>query len=320
MKNKPIFALLSIAVSITSLIFLYFNTGLFTQNNNIEHDSIDPVEIPNTAKNSSKIRSNQDLFKSTKLTDEFGVKPRDQDFATYNSKTFEEREKLMLARQHALVVQDPLYMFRIKAMGNDYDMAQQQLLDALTHRNWQKVKELLYIFAGTEFEDLAFNAIFSSALSAGAPYDLIEELINLGASVPTNAMEMLAIFGHSELIGKLIPHGLDIHYVDSIGMNALSFIALYSMNKIAVNPLFEDLIDQGLETIPSDGLDVLNITLANIEKSDIALEYTRILLEAGVEMDNSHIQQLIKIKKNNQQAYKHIINLLPQLEVIDMKP
>ncbi|MCP5064769.1 MAG: ankyrin repeat domain-containing protein [Ignavibacteriae bacterium] len=62
-----------------------------------------------------------------------------------------------------------------------------------------------------------------SALEDNVPIEIILELLDRGATMPLNAIIILAITGNIELTKKLLPYGLDLYFKDNENRNALYF-------------------------------------------------------------------------------------------------
>ena len=100
--------------------------------------------------------------------------------------------------------------------------------------------------------------------------------------------------------------------------NSLSYITQTSDDILGLNPMFHLLIENNIDLTPSyQGLDPLNFSLMNVHKSNVAIYYTKKLVDYGAVIDNSHHQQMTILKLNNEGRYLEVIDVVPALELLN---
>ena len=192
----------------------------------------------------------------------------------------------------------------------------QALIDALLMSRWAKASPLIDSYLATEHQDLVLDLAMEQALQNGAPLSFVLSLMAKGAVLPHDAIRTLAILDHLELAAGLLNYGLDVHHVDELGMNALSYLADTSDDILGPMKMFHFLLGLQVSVTPSSqGLDPLNFALAKVKHADTAMTYAQWLVDAGAIPDRSHIQQLQQLKLAAPQKYRALIAKVPALQL-----
>ena len=119
---------------------------------------------------------------------------------------------------------------------------------------------------------------------------------------------MLALRNNIKLTKELMPLGLDIHAVDSLGKNSLSHTLVSFQSK----EMFDFLLASNVNVKPSsNGLDPLDMALQHTLKNAQGVYYVKQLLAYGAPIESSHIQLFSQIQKYNPHNYKKIAVLFP---------
>lgn len=156
------------------------------------------------------------------------------------------------------------------------------------------------------------------ALSS-APYDVLAKTLELAGELPADAMEALAMryTGDAvEVMEKLGEHGLDLHYVDPRGMNAVGAAA----RSMASLDTLDYLLDRGVPAKPrSPGLDPLDYVLLNliaqpdIRTSESALPWIEKLIDHGIPVKASHLQLMELLRLERPDTYADIVRTVREL-------
>ena len=138
-----------------------------------------------------------------------------------------------------------------------------KLVEKLLERKREEVFEVLPLFTQSEHAYIVLDAIMAHAVVSNAPYEIFERLLETGASLPGNSLALMSVLGHTELTARLIPRGLDMNFLDPMGLNTLGAIILDSDREPSVfNPIFPLLLEAGVDAKPMGAsLDPLNFAL-----------------------------------------------------------
>ncbi|NQY38302.1 MAG: hypothetical protein HRT37_25875 [Alteromonadaceae bacterium] len=200
-------------------------------------------------------------------------------------------------------------------MNDEVDKTRTQLINSLLYNKWSESQKIIETFLGTSFENIILDVSITTAISGNAPIEFIVYLLNNGAKIPDDAVRTVSVLGYEKLANHLINYGLDIHYVNTVGMNGLSYITQNSDDNFGINKMFSFLLENGISTQPTIyGLDPLNFALIKVPKSKVAIFYAQELIKYGAVVDDSHNQQVSKLKRSSPSAYIKLINLIPELE------
>jgi len=213
-------------------------------------------------------------------------------------------------------------LYRLSLKGR-IGILRDEIILALNRKDWKTVLDKLssLLAANRDVGDLALDAAIVRALISNSPEKIIIDLLDLGGKLPPDAILLLAPMGHVKLAEALLSYGLDLYYVNSVGMNAISeliyFPILIEFNDVSdQRQMLLFLLNQGVKIKSSpQGLDALNFALMNIDKSDISANYARILIAHGARIETSHRQQIAKLKIKNIKRYQYIVDLIPELSL-----
>ena len=202
-----------------------------------------------------------------------------------------------------------------------------RMLDLGSAGRWGEAKAVAEKF------QLGYEHLLYRALSEGAPSDVIVELVESNGTLPDDAITTIASqslnlkgwSGAAELARTLVQtHGLDVHFVDQQGRNALTIAAEYfydipgwDANRDSFE-LIEFLLDQSVTTKPdARGLDALDrILLAILDRPGTVragIELLRYLIGRGAPVELSHRQVAQIISASNAQAHARLIEAVPEL-------
>ncbi len=197
-----------------------------------------------------------------------------------------------------------------------------KIRDALYHsilkKNWEDVNYNINLLHGSELEKIALQSAMVHALISNAPIEVIDKLMKLGASLPADTILLIADVGYTNLANSLLDYGMDLHYEDKSGTNAIHDVVLDSYNRRSSSSaiaMLKFLISFNVNLSVNQHINALNLTLLKSEKYDLAIEFSKILLENGVVINNSHISQMKKLKKTDNERYLTIVQVLPELEI-----
>lgn len=179
--------------------------------------------------------------------------------------------------------------------------------------------------------DWLYRQVLASALRHGAPVSTVTELADrLGGTLPPNAiLELLEGQLSEDLIATILEleagYGLDVHYVDDEGRNAMSVLARrfsgmpeFSAFDAPVLTLLNHLLERGVtakpHTVGYDPLDtVLSELLAYPRSSGQRAVFVRALLAAGAPLERSHFELLGQLAELDFDAYRQFVTLVPEL-------
>ena len=155
---------------------------------------------------------------------------------------------------------------------------------------------------------------------ASAPYDVLAKTLELTGGLPADAVEALAMryTGDTvEVMEKLGDHGLDLHYVDPQGMNAVGAVA----RSMASLDTLDYLLDRGVPAeSASPGLDPLDYVLLNLitqpgsRTSESALPWIEKLIDHGVSVEASHLQLMELLRLDRPDTHADIVRTVPKLD------
>lgn len=229
--------------------------------------------------------------------------------------TISDREKQFQDRAQEFKPVSALQILAKAPMDASLGVYRDKLVETLLDRKWQDIFEILPLFTQTEHADVVMDAIMSHAVVSNAPYEIFERLLETGASLPGNSLALMSVLGHLDLTARLITRGLDMNFVDPIGLNALGSIILNADRKPSVfNPLFPVLLEAGVDAKPiGASLDPLNFALQRITTAGFTAEYAKQLIAHGAPIEFSHIQQMQALKLTDEAIYLELISYIPEL-------
>lgn len=141
------------------------------------------------------------------------------------------------------------------------------------------------------------------AITHNSPINVISTLISRGAQFTPETMSVLAIRNNLKLTKQLIPLGLNIHAVDSLGKNAL----FHTFTSFQSQAMFDFLLMNNVAvSSPAQGLDLLDLALQRTATSMDGVYYVRRLIEFNAPISTSHRELLQIVKSQNPEAYQQI--------------
>ncbi len=146
-------------------------------------------------------------------------------------------------------------------------------------------------------QDVA-TALLMLALNTNPDFAIIKQLLDRGGKLMPNAIGLLIVQDNADLAGKLLPFGLDIHYVAG-GYSTLA----RSVERGALK-MFKFLLEQGVEIDShTPGFDALDIALRQFNIKTTGLTYVSRLITAGANIELSHKQIVDQLKVHDMPAY-----------------
>lgn len=152
-----------------------------------------------------------------------------------------------------------------------------------------------------------------------APYDVLAKTLELPGGLPADAVAALArrYTGDAvEVMEKLGELGLDLHYVDPQGINAVGAAA---RSMVSLDTL-DYLLARGVPAKPaSPGLDPLDYVLLNLitqpgfRTSESALPWIEKLIDHGVSVEASHLQLMELLRLDRPDTHADIVRAVREL-------
>lgn len=190
------------------------------------------------------------------------------------------------------------------------------------------------IAAADELQD-TYGVLLDIALSRGAPVDVIGELIDRsGEEMPADAIMTLVSgslvlkswSGADEIVAALAgSRGLNLHYVDPEGHNAVTFASEYFYDLSNLRQVNDDafrlvqyLVGESVTMKPNPrGLDALDRVLLKVLETPQTLgpgvSLLRYLIDHGGAFEHSHRQIADMISNRDPGAYARLIDAFPEL-------
>lgn len=162
--------------------------------------------------------------------------------------------------------------------------------------------------------------LLTLSLRRGAPIEVIGKLISLNDGLlPEDAVLGLSAryWGGAVSVAKeLIPHGLDIHHVDSFGHNAFSSLARsYPVNLEMAAFLAAHSVSPKPSPRGKDPLDLIlsrMVRMAGVGRTEF--EFARLLVSIGAPIESSHRELAGRLALVDPQDYRKLVNAIPELE------
>ena len=187
------------------------------------------------------------------------------------------------------------------------------ITDAVLGSRWE---EFVQIAEHAEPPTLTF--IFRVSLSS-APFDVVAKLLARTGELPADAAILVARrrTGGREVLEKLQENDLDLHFVDSSGVNAVGAAAL----KMSSRDTLEYLLDEGvavkLDTAGYDPLDYVLLNLVHEPRfrngGTAAVAWIETLLDHDAPIEASHLQLMELLGIDRPDTYADIIDAVPAL-------
>lgn len=206
------------------------------------------------------------------------------------------------------------------------------VLAAVTEDRWPEALALAdEWFPASGAADWLYRDMIARALRYGAPLAIVAELADrLGGTLSPNAiLELLEGQLPQDLFATILEleaaYGLDVHYVDEEGRNAMSVLARrftgmpeFSAFDAPVLMLVEHLGEHGVTAKPSalgfDPLDTVLSELLRYPRSSVQRAVlVRALLAAGAPLERSHFELIGQLADLDPDAYQRFIALVPEL-------
>ena len=205
---------------------------------------------------------------------------------------------------------------------------------AIDEERWEDVVALAGEWLpAVEQSDMLFDAILNLAFWKNAPVDVIGQLTDLAGGVlpPHAIMELVGsqpIQGTLDAIRELeAMYGLNIHFVDDDGQNAMSYLAMrfygahepeFAASDESVLQLARYLGERGVAAKPSPvGFDAMDIVLSRLVKWPALVvgqaRFVRVLLAAGTSLERSHFELAGQLRERDPDAYRRLVDMVPEL-------
>jgi len=213
----------------------------------------------------------------------------------------------------------PTRAFVTAVLDEPLSSKRDELVKLTFDKKWEQSLELIQLFIGTEYEALALDSCISMGVSNNAPFQYFEGLFSYGARIPDNAVSTLSYNRFGGLTVKLIPHGLNLNFVDDRGINALGMLIIETnkYQELGFNQMFPFLLESGVNPKPDgSSLDPLNFALEGTA-NETSVQYAKLLVDHGAPIEKSHRQQMETLKLAHSARYERIIEYIPELEVSD---
>ena len=248
-----------------------------------------------------------------------------------NSRRFEQAFGRAQQKQNALSDLardvDPAYLSEIGETAV-------QLGNAFSAGRWEELMTMLDRLEEYGHSGRSLVRIYlSRLLRNGAPLDVIVAFVDrAGGVLPEDAILQLAFpswKGAARVAAELERlYGLNPHYVDEYGRNALSVIAdRYPLRATLLDPdhqpsnlleMTDYLTNRSVaKQQPSVAFDVLDQVLIQILDTSAlthaGTSYLRLLIDRGYPVQRSHLELAKRIALTNSRGYRHLIKIIPEL-------
>ena len=244
------------------------------------------------------------------------------------------RQQDELDRQHEITQRARLRskQEQIQQLGSEGTRIVEAIFEAVNESRWEdaiSLAERLELQAVDEH--LLFRALFF-----GAPIDIVETLIDrAGRVLPEQSILTLASAPNERAlaVAKVLHqhHGLDLHFVDGRGRNAVSeTVSLFwdtRFNSVVVNEnvarWLTFLAENSVAMKPDGGgLDPLDMVLLEILRRPFAnragVRVARFLVDHGAPVGTSHRDLVEEIALADWDGYRRLVRELPELEQAPM--
>jgi hypothetical protein len=179
---------------------------------------------------------------------------------------------------------------------------------ALELDDWQSIEEIIFDIEESNDKE-KIDMLLMIAISSNQNWLTIESLLEQGADLPKNSIILLAQSNNVSLARRLIPYGLNIKLIDSIGNNAFYYSVIFNAKE-----MIAFLLSQGVElNINSKGLDPLDHALALIKYQTEIIQIVELLINGGINISKSHKERTSSYSHSNPSIYNQLISKFPQL-------
>lgn len=174
--------------------------------------------------------------------------------------------------------------------------------------DWQNVEEIISDIEEANDKE-KIDILLMMAISSNQDWLTIESLLEQGADLPDNSIILLAQSNNVSLARRLLPYGLNIKLIDSIGNNAFYYSVIFNAKEMIVF-----LLSQGVElNINSKGLDPLDHALAQLKYQTEIIQIIELLINGGINISKSHKERASSYSNSNPAIYNQLISKFPQL-------
>ncbi|WDE05240.1 hypothetical protein SG34_028790 [Thalassomonas viridans] len=300
------FLIFIVIASVVLLIF--YNTKSFKSDDSVEnkYDFQQVVDLPNE---SVEIRKQDNLIKNDAdiVVMSSGQFSSESDFNIEQKELYLKRLKDELKKQ-ALENRKQVTEQSLSADEMEKMTAQMTgLFKTAANHEWDNFVETI-----TPLEDIdpkVLDLALLQAITNNAPFEIIEQLLNKGAQFSPGIIHSLALKNNVKLTKRLLPLGLNLHEIDHLGRNAVS----YTLMAFQSREMFNFLLTHGVSVKPSRyGPDPLDASLKYSVKND-AVYYVQKLIGYGAPIEKSHYQLVDQIKHNNVLVYNQLKEIVPEL-------
>ena len=178
--------------------------------------------------------------------------------------------------------------------------------------NWKNLTTIADELSQDNDSSQLLDVLLTQAIQRDAGNKVIEQLISKGAKPSEGLIFILAIKGNVYITSLLIEHGLDIHYSNKHGKNALD----HSVEHFNSREMFDFLLAKNVAfNKPRDQLESLDYLLNKIGNIDYATElyYIERLINHGAVVRQRHKKKIHSIEQQYPK-YFQAISLLMTLE------
>lgn len=205
------------------------------------------------------------------------------------------------------------------------------LREALSSEDWSEILRVADETSLTTFPEGTdrkgfYQTLLNTALRWGAPMDAVRTLVDrYGGSLPPDTI-MWLVGGDTDSPGMAMElerlYGLDVHFVDENGRNAVSKAVQRFRESTVANEgtmqWLEYLMGRSVSTKPSPfGLDPLDtVLLAILDSPSVTpagVELARFLIDNGSPIELSHRQLVQQIQTADADRYELLVTVIPAL-------
>lgn len=193
----------------------------------------------------------------------------------------------------------------------EQEKTQKIMLDMFALAKAGKWNEALALFDQLAIpKEKSIDLLLMIALETNTQFEIIKDLLDKGAKLMPNAISRMIVNNNVQLAERLLPYGLDIHYVE-IDQSPLA----RSVQNHALKML-KFLIKQGVAMDShSYNFDALDIALRQFNLQKNGMSYVTALINAGASVELSHKQIVSQMSVNNMEAFLKLTRHFPEFRL-----
>lgn len=261
--------------------------------------------VVNTVRNLLKQKFDED---KVKLEDKSLISSLSSDVQIFLSEISKSKSEQEALQREALEIRAKEIQANFDSEISEQDnITIQEIVSAAKRGDWDLAISLLESIEIVERD--ALNTLVSLAISSGADFDTLANLINLGGELSRATYFQLILSDNTVLAKSLIPYGLNVSESFLPNGDVIKDVVQYGSPEMLSLFLDNDvMVDFSIE-----GMDALDILLQRFSLKSEDVLFLQKIMASPVEVEVSHLSFVYELSKKSPAEFQYIADTYPKL-------